>query len=69
MTSRLSRTVLCVIFTIETWLVIYPAFSIFHKIELLQATLVMAPWFPLLLIGLGFQLHLAVGRRLGALFE
>lgn len=40
------------IFTVETWLLLYPLYCIFHRIDALNSSLAMLPWFLLLLFGL-----------------
>ena len=65
-------TLACAVFTVGTWLVIYPTWSIFSDIQLGQCLLVMAPWFLLSLAGaiIYFWSQLAEARRqAAAVFE
>ena len=65
-------TVLAAMFTVETWLVIYPVFVILSPIELPVSSLGLLPWFLLLLLGLVLYLRLqleAAWRRMTAVFE
>ena len=65
-------TLLIAIFTAETWLLIYPVYRMFHRIEWLKSSLGMLPWFLLLLLGLTiyFRPQLSAGlKRVAAVFE
>ncbi len=59
-------------FTVETWLLGYPAFLILQKVELFESLLALLPWFLLLLLGLTLYLRpqlVAARQRVAALFE
>lgn len=65
-------TLLVAVFTVETWLPVYPVFRMFHRIEWLKSSLGMLPWSLLLLLGLIICLRpqLAAGwHRVAAVFE
>ena len=65
-------TLLATMFTVETWLIAYPAFLILQKAELLSSLLALLPWFLLFFLGLTLYLHprlLAAWRRMAAVFE
>ena len=65
-------TVIAAIFTVETWLVVYPLYCVFHIIEFANSTMAMLPWFLMLLLGLTIyfrSLLVAAYQRAVAVFE
>ncbi len=64
-------TLLAAMFTVETWLIGYPAFLIVQQAEFLSSLLALLPWFLLFLLGLRLYLHpqlAAARRRVAAVF-
>ena len=60
------------VFTIETWLLVYPVWTIFSANQPLQPSLAMMPWFLLLLAGAIIYLRpqlKAARRQIAAVFE
>jgi predicted Ser/Thr protein kinase len=65
-------TVLLAIFTVETWLLIYPGYALLHRIAWTRTLLEMLPWFLLLFLGAAvyFRPQLVGGwRRVAEVFE
>ena len=65
-------TVVAAIFTVETWLVVYPIYVIFRRVEWLQSALALLPWYLLLLLGLTIYFRpqlVAARQRAAAVFE
>ena len=65
-------TAIAAIFTVETWMLAYPAYVIYYKLSWPGAAAGMLPWFVMLLAGLTlyFRRDLGnAGRRLVAIFQ
>ncbi len=60
------------VFTVETWLLVYPVYCILHKVETLSCSLALLPWFVVLLVGLAIYfrpLLVSAHQRVVAVFE
>lgn len=65
-------TTFSTIFTIEVWLMAFPAYKIFQRIDPFPYALALVPWFALMLFAMGvyFRPQLAAAyRRVAAVFE
>jgi len=64
-------TLACAVFSVETWLLVYPVWTIFSAIQPLQS-LAMLPWFLLIIAAAAIYLRpqlQSTRRRLAAIFE